>query len=158
MLRALGEMEIEGVASTIAAQQLLLQEPSFVDGSHSTTTVEATGVLDSLIASGADVAPAEGVVLVGGRPAALWNPAMAASATAAVPRGLSMGDVIAPMQGTVLKLWVSEGDAVKTGDPMIVLEAMKMESTIDAARDGTVRLHVYPGASVGAGELLAVIE
>ncbi len=69
-----------------------------------------------------------------------------------------MGDVIAPMQGTVLKLWVSEGDAVKTGDPMIVLEAMKMESTIDAARDGTVRLHVDTGTSVGAGQLLAVIE
>jgi acetyl-CoA/propionyl-CoA carboxylase, biotin carboxylase, biotin carboxyl carrier protein len=158
MLRALGEMEIEGVASTISAQRLLLQEPSFVDGSHSTTTVEASGVLDSLIASGADASPAEGVVLVEGRPASLWNPAMAASATAAVPRGLSMGDVIAPMQGTVLKLWVSEGDAVKTGDPMIVLEAMKMESTIDAARDGTVRLHVDMGTSVGAGQLLAVIE
>jgi acetyl-CoA/propionyl-CoA carboxylase biotin carboxyl carrier protein len=158
MLRALDEMEIEGVASTVAAQRLLLQEPSFVDGSHSTTTVEASGVLDSLIAAGADAAPAEGVVLVEGRPASLWNPAMAASATAAVPRGLSMGDVIAPMQGTVLKLWVSEGDAVKTGDPMIVLEAMKMESTIDAARDGNVRLHVDTGTSVSAGQLLAVIE
>jgi acetyl-CoA/propionyl-CoA carboxylase biotin carboxyl carrier protein len=158
MLRALDEMEIQGVASTVAAQRLLLQEASFLDGSHTTTTVEATGVLDSLIASGADAALTEGVVLVEGRPAALWNPAMAPSATAAVPRGLSTGDVIAPMQGTVLKLWVSEGDAVKAGDPMIVLEAMKMESTIDAARDGTVRLHVDTGSSVGAGQLLAVIE
>jgi acetyl-CoA/propionyl-CoA carboxylase biotin carboxyl carrier protein len=158
MLRALGEMEIEGVASTVEAQKALLQETSFVDGSHSTTTVESSGVLDSLIESEAVATPSEGVVLVEGRPAVLWNPAMSGSATAAVPGGVSVGDVIAPMQGTVLKLWVDDGNAVKTGDPLIVLEAMKMESTIDAARDGTVRLHVDTGASVGAGQLLAVIE
>ena len=157
MLRALGEMEIGGVASTVAAHQILLREPSFVDGSHSTTTVESSGVLTSLAQSEGDASSSEGVVLVEGRPAVLWNPAMSASATAAVPRGVSRGDVIAPMQGTVLKLWIDDGDAVKSGDPLIVLEAMKMESTIDAARDGTVRLHVDTGASVGAGQLLAVI-
>jgi acetyl-CoA/propionyl-CoA/long-chain acyl-CoA carboxylase, biotin carboxylase, biotin carboxyl carrier protein len=158
MLRALGEMEIAGVASTVGAQQLLLQEPSFVDGSHSTTTVEQSAVLDSLAEDTIATASTQSVLLVEGRAVALWNPAMSGSASAAVSRNLSTGDVIAPMQGTVLKLWVAEGDSVKVGDPLIVLEAMKMESTIDATREGKVAVHVAPGDSVGAGQLLAVIE
>jgi acetyl-CoA/propionyl-CoA carboxylase, biotin carboxylase, biotin carboxyl carrier protein len=157
MLRALDEMQIEGVASTVDAQQLLLREPSFVAGSHSTTTVEESGVLDSLLVDARETSPVEGVLLVQGRPVNLWNRAMSASATAAVSRGVSEGDVIAPMQGTVLKLWVADGDQVTAGDPLIVLEAMKMETTIDADQDGNVSLRVNLGDGVGAGQLLAVI-
>jgi acetyl-CoA/propionyl-CoA carboxylase biotin carboxyl carrier protein len=62
------------------------------------------------------------------------------------------------MQGTILKLWAGDGDEVKSGDPLIVLEAMKMETTIAADRDGIVTLQVERGESVGAGQLLAVIE
>jgi acetyl-CoA/propionyl-CoA carboxylase, biotin carboxylase, biotin carboxyl carrier protein len=157
MLRALDEMDIEGVASTVAAQRLLLREPSFVDGSHTTTTVQESGVLDSLLFDVTEPSGTEGVLLVEGRPVSLWNPAMSASATAAVSRGVSAGDVIAPMQGTVLKLWVADGDNVKAGDPLIVLEAMKMETTIDADQEGSVSLRVSLGEGVGAGQLLAVI-
>jgi acetyl-CoA/propionyl-CoA carboxylase, biotin carboxylase, biotin carboxyl carrier protein len=156
MLRALGEMEIAGTSSTVPAHRLLLQEPSFVDGSYTTTTVEQGGTLDSLVqapASGGE----EEVLLVEGRPVALWNPAMSASATGAVSGRTSAG-ILAPMQGTILKLWAVDGDEVKTGDPLIVLEAMKMETTIVADREGRVTLQVAPGQSVGAGQLLAVVE
>jgi acetyl-CoA/propionyl-CoA carboxylase biotin carboxyl carrier protein len=157
MLRALREMEIVGVGSTVAAHELLLREPSFVEGSHTTTTVEETGVLDALLAQTTDAPQPEGVLLVDGRPVSLWNPAMSDSATAAVSGGVSVGHVIAPMQGTVLKLWVTDGDTVKAGDPLIVLEAMKMETTIDADQEGSVSLRVDLGDSVVAGQLLAVI-
>jgi acetyl-CoA/propionyl-CoA carboxylase biotin carboxyl carrier protein len=83
---------------------------------------------------------------------------MAASASAAVSAGAS-GDLVAPMQGTILKVLVSAGDAVEAGDAVLVLEAMKMETTIAAGRAGTVaEISVNPGESVGAGQVVAVIE
>lgn len=156
MLRALGEMEVGGISSTIEAHRLLLQEPSFVDGSYTTTTVERGSALDSLIQVGVPKEQEE-VLLIGARPVALWNPAMSASATGATTGATTRG-VMAPMQGTILKLWAGDGDEVKSGDPLIVLEAMKMETTIAADRDGIVTLQVERGESVGAGQLLAVIE
>jgi acetyl-CoA/propionyl-CoA carboxylase, biotin carboxylase, biotin carboxyl carrier protein len=156
MLRALGEMEVGGISSTVEAHRLLLQEPSFVDGSYTTTTVERGSALDSLIQVGVPKEQEE-VLLIGARPVALWNPAMSASATGATTGATTRG-VTAPMQGTILKLWAGDGDEVKSGDPLIVLEAMKMETTIAADRDGIVTLQVERGESVGAGQLLAVIE
>jgi acetyl-CoA/propionyl-CoA carboxylase, biotin carboxylase, biotin carboxyl carrier protein len=158
MLRALREMDVEGISTTIAAQELLLRERSFVEGAHTTTTVEQSGVLDALVQNRSPEGSG-GVVLVGGRPAMLWHPAMAGSASAAVRTGLVTGELLAPMQGTVLKLSAAEGDEVRSGDPLIVLEAMKMETTIDATRDGVLaHLAVGPGETVAAGQLLAVIR
>lgn len=69
------------------------------------------------------------------------------------------GNVIAPMQGTVVKVLVSEGDAVGLGQPVCVLEAMKMESNVNAEVTGTVtEVRVGPGDTVSAGEVLAVLE
>jgi len=83
---------------------------------------------------------------------------MAASAAAAVGAE-SSGELTAPMQGTILKVLVAEGDEVKAGDPLMVVEAMKMETTIAAPRDGTVtRIAVEQGGTAGAGEVLAVVE
>jgi acetyl-CoA/propionyl-CoA carboxylase biotin carboxyl carrier protein len=159
MLRALGEMKVSGVSSTIAAHLLLLQEESFVEGSYTTTTVEQGDLFASLVpADPQDSSTAERVLVVEGRPVKLWNPAMSGSATAAVPVGRSSGEVTAPMQGTVSKVCVADGDKVHPGDPLIVVEAMKMETTIDASHDGTVTLHVGTGDTVSAGQSLAVIE
>jgi acetyl-CoA/propionyl-CoA carboxylase biotin carboxyl carrier protein len=155
MLRALGEFTIEGIATTIPAHLALLQESSFVAGTHDTTTVETKGVLDAL------TAPAEpaDVLLVGGTPVRLWSPAMAASAAAAVHGGASGGDVVAPMQGTILKVLVAPGDSVEAGQPLIVLEAMKMENSIAAPVGGTVvEVNVQAGETAGAGQLLARVE
>ncbi len=63
------------------------------------------------------------------------------------------------MQGTVVKVLVAEGDAVELGQPVCVLEAMKMESNVNAEVAGTVtQLRVSPGETLSAGDVVAVIE
>lgn len=65
----------------------------------------------------------------------------------------------APMPGTILKVNVSEGKDVKKGEVLFILEAMKMENEIMAARDGKiVQVAVSKGASVNTGDLLAIIQ
>lgn len=64
-----------------------------------------------------------------------------------------------PLPGTVLELKVSEGDAVREGQTVMVLEAMKMENNIDAPKSGVVkRIIKRPGDSVMEGDLLLTIE
>ena len=62
------------------------------------------------------------------------------------------------MHGTVLKSLGRRRRPVGAGAPVAVLEAMKMETTINATADGSVSVHVDTGDTVGAGQLLAVIE
>ncbi len=63
------------------------------------------------------------------------------------------------MPGTVLRVSVAEGDAVEARQPLLVLEAMKMEHEIVAPVAGTVtELRVAAGAQVESGAILAVIE
>ena len=156
MLRALEEFTIRGVPTTIPAHVLLLRSDPFVSGEHTTRTVEEDDILAPLVDPGDE--EVEDVLLVGGRPVRLWNPAMAASASAAVHGSMAGGrDVIAPMQGTILTVLVSDGDEVTAGQPILVLEAMKMETTIPASRAGTVELKAASGDTAGAGQVLAVI-
>ncbi|HYL51937.1 MAG TPA: biotin/lipoyl-containing protein, partial [Acidimicrobiia bacterium] len=69
------------------------------------------------------------------------------------------GTVIAPMQGTIVKVLVEVGTTVETGQALLVLEAMKMENQINAETSGTVKeIRVQPGHGVGTGDVLAVIE
>ncbi|WP_434621204.1 acetyl/propionyl/methylcrotonyl-CoA carboxylase subunit alpha [Arthrobacter sp. A5] len=64
-----------------------------------------------------------------------------------------------PMQGTIVKVAVADGDVVSEGDLMVVLEAMKMEQPLTAHRAGTVTgLAALPGDTVSAGAVLATIE
>lgn len=66
-----------------------------------------------------------------------------------------MNELKAPMPGLVLKLRVNEGDSVKKGDPLLVLEAMKMENVIKAADDAVVsKIVVSPGQAVEKNALL----
>jgi acetyl-CoA/propionyl-CoA carboxylase biotin carboxyl carrier protein len=68
------------------------------------------------------------------------------------------GAVVSPMQGTVLKVAVSDGDAVVEGDLLLVVEAMKMENEIVAPREGVVRdVAVGVGAGVTSGQLLCIV-
>jgi acetyl-CoA/propionyl-CoA carboxylase biotin carboxyl carrier protein len=158
MIRALTEMHVSGVSTTIPAHLKLLEDPEFVAGTHTTRTVEDGGALDALVVPDQPDQD-EAVLLVGGRPVRFWNPGMAPSATAAVQGGGGSGDAVAPMQGTILKVLVSEGDAVESGDALVVLEAMKMETVISAARSGIVaEVRVGPGDTAGAGDVLVALS
>jgi propionyl-CoA carboxylase alpha chain len=69
------------------------------------------------------------------------------------------GSLLAPMPGTVVTVAVEAGQQVAAGDPVLVLEAMKMQHTVAAPNAGTVtQVDVRPGAQVAAGEILAVVE
>jgi propionyl-CoA carboxylase alpha chain len=69
------------------------------------------------------------------------------------------GSLLAPMPGAVVKVLVTAGDVVARGDPIVVIEAMKMEHRISADRDGVVRhVLVAVGRQVGIDEVLAVID
>ena len=66
--------------------------------------------------------------------------------------------VLAPMPGTILQLKVANGSTVKKGDPILVLEAMKMENDIAAPCDGVVNFAVSQGATVSTDSVLATIS
>ena len=69
--------------------------------------------------------------------------------------GAAVKEIKAPMPGLVLKLLVKEGDAVKKNDPVLILEAMKMENVIKSPGDGTVsKLHAAERTAVEKGQLL----
>ena len=93
-------------------------------------------------------------------PAAPKAPAAPAAAPkAAAPAGAAgAGTVKAPMPGNILAVNVSNGSAVKKGDVLMILEAMKMENEIMAPCDGTVTsVSVTKGAAVESGTLLCTI-
>jgi biotin carboxyl carrier protein len=67
--------------------------------------------------------------------------------------------VVAPMPGTVIRLLVSEGDTVRARQPLVVLEAMKMETPLTSPYDATVRsVHVAEGERVAGGAVLVELE
>lgn len=78
--------------------------------------------------------------------------------TAVVGTAVSGTQITSPMPGTILKLNVAEGQAVKAGDVVLVLEAMKMENEIVAPCDGTIKqLLVSKGSTVDTDQILAVL-
>ena len=186
-IRALEEMEIVGVATTIPADLAILRHPDFAAVTHSTKWVEERLDLSGIAAPAAPTASdAEGepvalverttTVEVNGKRFAvkLWvpdSPMMTVAAGGSGVRkparaaagggaggGSGSGDVAVPMQGTIVKVLVEVGQTVQAGQAVVVLEAMKMENQIQAEKSGTVKeIRVAPGDTVGSGDVVVVI-
>ena len=100
-------------------------------------------------------APAAPAAPAAAAPAAPAAPAAAAAAPVSVAAG---EPVKSPMPGNILRIEVSQGQQVKEGDVLMVLEAMKMENEIVATKSGTIaQIAVSKGAVVETGAVLAVI-
>ena len=86
-------------------------------------------------------------------------PAPVAATSAAPAASLAAGEPVkAPMPGVVLKVQVQQGQAVKAGQVLVILEAMKMENEIVAPKDGTVaQIVAAKGASVESGAPLVIL-
>ena len=112
---------------------------------------------EAVITSVSNAAPAAAPVApVAAAPAPAASTAPSAPA-AVVGTAVSGTQITSPMPGTILKLNVAEGQAVKAGDVVLILEAMKMENEIVAPCDGTIKqLLVSKGSTVDTDQILAV--
>ncbi len=164
ILRALRELEVGGISTTTPAHEALLAHPDFANGEHSTKWVEEdfdqsafTAAVASAPVPVAGTPEAEPLlertvpVEVNGKrfSVRLWLPdAPAGSGGGGARRGprprpaantgggAGDGTIAAPMQGTIVKILVAEGEAVEAGQAVLVLEAMKMENHINAETGG----------------------
>ena len=183
--RALDEMVVEGMATVLPFHRLVVRDPSFVEEPFTVHTrwIETEWVLANPIPPYVSVAPDAApsaaerttvVVEVGGKrievslPAALGQatsgPAVASargarrSARAGHAPAVAGTALTSPMQGTIVKVAVSEGESVAEGDLVVVLEAMKMEQPLNAHRAGVVtRLSADVGAAISAGATICEI-
>lgn len=106
----------------------------------------------------AGAAPAPKAAAAPAAPKAAAPAAPAAPAKAAVSAGAGEASVNAPMPGKIVKVLVSEGQAVNSGDVLLILEAMKMQNEIAATQSGTVKaINVAAGQSVKVGDPLVIV-
>ena len=110
--------------------------------------------------AGSNLYPAPGTMASARAPVsapAAPPPAAAAPAPAAPSAGA--GDKVAPLGGVIVEISVKVGDAVKAGDQVAVIEAMKMKTVVAADHDGSVQaIHVKAGDAVDAGQPLMTIS
>jgi acetyl-CoA/propionyl-CoA carboxylase biotin carboxyl carrier protein len=178
--RALDEFEVAGLPTVLPFHRAIVRDPAFTDAPFRVYTrwieTEFAGDLEPWSGSLPDgtTPPArhEVVVEVDGKrlqvslPTKLVRTAGGGASLGAPPKRRAStsvntvtGDTVkAPMQATVVKLAVAEGDKVVKGDLILVLEAMKMEQPLMAHRDGTVTsVNAAVGATVASGHVLLSI-
>jgi acetyl-CoA/propionyl-CoA carboxylase, biotin carboxylase, biotin carboxyl carrier protein len=173
MLRALDEFVVEGVPTTIPVHRWILGSKEFKAGTHTTTWLEGalSGVAlpahPDLGSSGPTPhRPADILVEVDGRriPVRIFDERREAAprppAAHEAHQGEHVhGEILAPMQGTIVKVLVEKGQEVQPGDVICILEAMKMENHVPSSREGEVTdLPIHAGQVVETGQLLAVID
>ena len=177
--RALRECEIDGVATLLPFHLLVLERPEFTDSERfdvSTTWIESelTEHLEGSPEFTTRPVPTERTTLtieLDGRRVAVGLPrgiadALTGSGNSLSPRwgtptpegAAEESDVRAPAPGVLVKWLVEEGSEVRIGDPLALLEIMKMETRVTAHRDGRLgALLVEPGAQLGSGARMATI-
>jgi acetyl-CoA/propionyl-CoA carboxylase biotin carboxyl carrier protein len=187
--RALDEFHIEGLATVIPFHRAVLRDPAYVGDENGFTVhtrwieTEWDNTVEPFTGGGAvdedEAQPRQTVVVeVGGRrlevslpgDLALGNgagaePGVVRKKPKPRKRGAQAGAaasgdaVTAPMQGTVVKVAVEEGQTVAVGELVVVLEAMKMENPVTAHKDGVITgLAVVAGAAITQGTVLAEIK
>src|SRR5690606_15784046 len=178
--RALDETRVEGVATVLPFHRSVVRDPAFTAEPFTIHTrwIETEWTPVAAAAEPAPVAepePRETIVVEvagkrlavalpaelvsgsagGGRPGPASRRRTARATAAAVP---SADALVSPMQGTIVKVTVADGDAVTEGDPVVVLEAMKMEQPLTAHRSGRVSgLAATVGAVVSPGTVICTI-
>ncbi|MFF7282318.1 biotin carboxylase N-terminal domain-containing protein [Streptomyces griseorubiginosus] len=183
--RALEEFQVEGMATAIPFHRAVVKDPAFTGAPFTVHTrwIE-TEFVNDIPPFTAPVGPEESgdepgrdtvVVEVGGKrlevslPSSLgMSLARTGLAAGAKPKRraakksgpVASGDTLAsPMQGTIVKIAVEEGQEVKEGDLVVVLEAMKMEQPLNAHRSGTIKgLTAEVGASFTSGAAICEIK
>lgn len=177
LIRALHELQIEGVPTTVDFFEYALNSPDFIAMNITTNTVERewdlSGIEPAVVPNVAEETGAKHNVVVevnGKRVEVTIRGLMGAKAPGATPKRRSRSGsagpakagadcVTAPMQGTVVKLNVADGDTVEAGQTLLVLEAMKMENAIKAPHNGTVKdVKVDVGDTVNTGQAMVTVE
>ncbi|MGH3628035.1 MAG: biotin/lipoyl-containing protein, partial [Sciscionella sp.] len=184
--RALAEMVVEGMATVLPFHRVIVTDPAFTAQSAEDFAVHTRWIeteFDNQIepfagGEGADAEPEERhnvIVEVGGRRLEVSLPGNLALAgnggdggAKAKPRKRSAGKggaavsgdaVTAPMQGTIVKVAVADGQSVEAGELIVVLEAMKMENPVAAHKAGTVTgLGVSAGDPINQGSVLCELK
>ncbi len=180
--RALHEFEVDGIATALTFHRAVVDDPAFAPSDPSAAftihtrwiETEFDNTIPAYAGSSEVTEPTERQTLtveVDGKRLAVTLPAgLAAASSATAGNGAARpkrvrrsgagsaasGDsVTAPMQGTIIKVAVEEGQTVSAGDLLVVLEAMKMEQPLTAHKDGTVTsLNAEIGTTVPAGTVL----
>lgn len=182
--RALDEFVVDGMATALPFHRAVVRDPAFAPADGAPFTVFTRWIeteFDNQIPPFANLADADQtvgerekvIVEVGGRrlevslPAGFGGGGGAGPKKAAPKRSSSRkasaaasGDALtAPMQGTIVKVAVSDGDVVAAGDLIVVLEAMKMEQPINAHKAGTITgLTAEAGAVVSSGAVICELK
>jgi acetyl-CoA/propionyl-CoA carboxylase, biotin carboxylase, biotin carboxyl carrier protein len=180
MLRALDEYEIGGIRTLLGFHRALLQHQCFAAGKTCHGVVESKELAERAeqlsypttnLSESPDGRLRERVASVelDGRlfqvKALIPEPPFAELARRrrertgrGVHHGAAKDAVVTPMQGTVLAVEVADGDEVRAGEVICIVEAMKMENEITAHRDGVITdLSVKPGQAVSTGEVICVV-
>jgi len=183
--RALAEFKVEGMPTVLPFHRAVVRDPAFTGEPFGVYT----RWIETDFAPAADLEPQEAdeaeepgprermIIEVGGKRVEVVVPAALTVAAPAAGHGQAAekrrggrrskhaaaaggGDELAtPMQGTIVKLVASDGQTVSAGDPIVVLEAMKMEQPLTAHKDGTVAgLAVEVGQTVTSGTVICRIE
>ncbi len=178
--RALDEFEVAGLPTVLPFHRKIVRDPAFTSEPFSVYTrwieTDFENDIEQWTGSLPETSPAPArqnvVVEVGGKRIEVSLPARmlgsAADAAAVVPPRRNAGSVAAtatgdsvkaPMQATIVKLAVADGDHVVKGDLVLVLEAMKMEQPLTAHKDGTIAdVNATVGTTVSSGHLLLNIR